>query len=363
MLTPTPTPTTPGIAISAVPPYGVDGFIGGVVSGVDFATHRVAPYIHVEGLGWYTKPTFLSPTVLINPDGTFSADVATGGIDNRATLYCAALIPTGIDPPAANGAPRIPASLVSLAIDCAERYGRTLEFAGRTWAVKEAPVPVGPGWNRFSDLASDVFVDELGLHLTIHLHDDGFWWATEVVLLERLGFGTYSFQTASRLETVDRNATFGAFTWDSYGDQEPGGPNREIDIEDSRWGNAQEVTTSQAVVQPFNVAGNLHRYTIPDLSTDPALTRFFTWAPEQVRSVALLGYHSPSSLPQEALIDEFLYMQDAGLNHFIPTEGRAAFRFNLWLNNVELGGPPPPVPANGQTVEVVVTDFSFAPLP
>ena len=56
---------TPTIEITDAPPYGVAGFLNGVVGGVDFGTHRVAAYIHVEGGGWWTKPTFASPTVPI----------------------------------------------------------------------------------------------------------------------------------------------------------------------------------------------------------------------------------------------------------------------------------------------------------
>lgn len=189
---------TPTIHITSLPPYAVDGFIQGTVTGVDFATHRVAVYIQIEGLGWFTKPTSTNPTVPVNSDGKFEADVATGGIDNRATIYCAALISADSQPPPASFSPRIPRDLNPLAIDIQERYGRVLDFAGLKWAVKETPLPVGPGKNRFSDQPGDVFVDSAGrLHLTVNFHD-GFWWATEVILLGgRQGFGTYSFQTAS----------------------------------------------------------------------------------------------------------------------------------------------------------------------
>lgn len=351
------------VDITSVPPYAVDGFIDGTVTGVDFSTHRVAVYIQIEGLGWWTKPTSLEPDVPINVDGTFTADVATGGIDNRATIYCAALISDDVRPPSAAGDPRIPSDLDSLAIDCQERYNRLLDFAGLKWAVKEAPVAVGPGQNLFSDQPGDVFVDDAGeLHLTVNFHD-GFWWATEVILLEGpRGFGTYLFQTASRLDMLDVNITFGAFIWDSYGDEEtvPGSPNREFGFEDSRWGDSSDPTNAQAVVQPFDVSGNLYRYTIPDLGAAPALTRFFRWRPQRINFVALSGYYSPSSYPRESVIDQFRYTEDAAVNRFVPTRGRESFRFNLWPNNVELGGDPPPRPADEQSVEVVITDFKFS---
>src|SRR5262245_60653014 len=140
----------PTIGITSVPPYAVDGFINGSVTGVDFSAYKVAPFIQIEGSGWYTKPTFAQPTVPIDSNGMFAADVATGGIDNRATIYCVQLIPAGSTPPQANGAVRVPANPTSVATHCTQRYGRTIQFAGLHWAVKEAPVPVGPGPNLFS---------------------------------------------------------------------------------------------------------------------------------------------------------------------------------------------------------------------
>ena len=340
----------PSIEITAVPPYGVDGLLHGTVTGVEFGDYRVAPYIQIEGVGWWTKPTLRAPTVPILPDGTFRADVATGGLDNRATIYLVALIGAEVSPPAAEGAAGVPASLsrIALATDVVERYGRTLELAGRTWAVKEAPDPVGPGPNRFSFLKDDVFVDKAGaLHIILRFHD-GAWWSTEVILLDDLGFGTYSFTTASRLDILDANVTFGAFLWDAFGDEQevPGSPNREFDSEDSRWGNPADATNAQFVVQPFDVCENLSRYTIPDLGLDQDLQRSFTWTQCQISFVAW---------SRTGLIHEFVYLHDPASDRFVPSEGRARFRFNLWLNNPQAG------PADGQPIEVIITDFSFSP--
>ena len=226
------------ISIDSVPAYKSLGFITGSTSGVDPNTHHVAVYIQIEGGGWWTKPTSMNPTVPIDALGMFSANVGTGGsgsLDSRATIFCAALLPDSVAPPAAAGAGRIPASLAPLAIDCHERFGRILSFAGFDWAVKESNLPAGPGPNLFSDRVEDVFVDGDGLHLRI-AEVAGDWVSTEVILLSQPGYGTYSVQTDSELDDLDVNATFGMFTWDSYGDDDvvPGGPNREIDLEDSR---------------------------------------------------------------------------------------------------------------------------------
>ncbi|MDA1015478.1 MAG: GEVED domain-containing protein, partial [Planctomycetota bacterium] len=340
------------VEISSVPEYGVDGFITGNVSDVDPATHAVAVYIQIEGAGWWTKPTSSTRTVPIRADGSFIADVATGGIDNRATIFCAAVVPSSVTPPLALGASRIPANLEPVVIDCVERYSRTIQFAGRSWGVKEAPVGVGPGGNRFSNEVTDVFIDDDGLHLSVSYHD-GAWWSTEVILLDRLGHGTYSWETSSNLADLDPNVVFGMFTWDPYGDDESGAdPHREIDFEDSRWGNASDVTNAQTVVQPFGTPGNLQRYTLPVPGADPALTRFFTWADGQIEFVALQGQHNPLSFPLEDVIEQRVYTHDPGAGHFVPTVGRESIRLNAWL----FEGRPP---ADGQPVEIVVSNFTF----
>src|SRR5205814_1521399 len=130
----------------------------------------------------------------------------------------------------------------------------------------------------------------------------------EVILLDQMGLGIYVFKTQSRTDILDPNATFGMFTWDSYGDDESSGDshNREFDFEDSRWASATDPNT-QAVVQPYNVAGNRHRYFLPDLSSNSALTRIFSWNPQSIRFLALQGNQSPVLYPPGSVIDDWTY--------------------------------------------------------
>ncbi len=231
----------------------------------------------------------------------------------------------------------------------------SLDFAGRTWNIKQSNTPVGPGPNHFSDSPNDVWSDQEGLHLTIQ-QTGGIWNSTEVILDESLGYGTYMFQTKTRQDILDANAVFGAFTWDSFGGSPiPNSPNREIDFEDSRFGNPLATTNSQFVVQPFDVAGNLQKVTLPDLSQDSNLTRFFTWSPGEVEFTALKGHYLPGSYPQSAVIQQFTYLDDGG-NHRVPIPDRENFRFNLWLFESSS-------PASAAPVEVIVNDFQFFPLP
>jgi hypothetical protein len=233
--------------------------------------------------------------------------------------------------------------------------GKELEFAGRKWIVKESATPVGPGPNRFSANPDDIWVDDSGLHLTIHKHGDH-WYSTEVILNESLGYGTYLFQTMSRQDLLDENAVFGAFTWDDYGDDKrlPDYPNREIDFEDSRWGDPKAVN-SQIVVQPGFVKGNHFRFELPDLSEDHALTRYFTWSPREVDFRSIHGRHRPDDCPDSAVFHRYHYVENAAAKNILPRPGRENFRFNLWLYEKS-------EPKNGKPVEVVISDFEFTPL-
>lgn len=233
--------------------------------------------------------------------------------------------------------------------------GVELEFGGRKWTVKEAADPVGPGPNRFSADPQDVWVDERGLHLTIHKRGDH-WYSTEVILNENLGHGTYLFQTTSRQDLLDDNAVFGAFTWDDHGDDKriPTYPNREIDFEDSRWGE-EGGPNSQIVVQPGNVPGNHFQFHLPDLSKAATLTRYFTWRPSTVDFVSLHGKYAPDTFPKEAVIHQHTYVENEAKQNILPRPGRENFRFNLWLYQS-------PEPKSGEPVEVVISDFQFLPL-
>lgn len=348
--------TAPSITITHVPAFGSHEDLSGTVSGVDVSQCYIVVYLSVAG-GWWVKPaTAPASRTAIQPDTSWVTDVTTGGIDNEAVEYLVALMPNSAgDPPDVLGAPTLPASLFSAALATLPvtrpPYARTVSFAGRTWGVKASSTPVGPGPNRFSDLPADIWVDSAGLHLSVRFHD-GQWWCTEVVLLESLGHGTYSFQTASRVDTIDPNITVGLFTWDNHGDwaAQPAWPYREIDFEYSRWGWAGDPANAQFVVQPYTTPGNLRRFRIDLTDASPELTSFWEWRADRIHFTSLLGHHTPFIFPPASVIDEWTWTLGP-----VPDEGRENVRFNLWLNN-------PSGPANGQSAEVLITDFQyFAP--
>ena len=95
--------------------------------------------------------------------------------------------------------------------------------------------------------------------------------------------------------------------------------------------------------------------TLPDLSQDSALTRFFTWSPGKVEFTTLRGHHSTTSFSPADVVHQYTYL-DNGADHRVPIPDRENFRFNLWLSGSS-------APAGGAPVEVLINDFQYLPLP
>ncbi len=207
---------------------------------------------------------------------------------------------------------------------------RTISFSGYMWTVKTSTRRVGPGPNYFSK--KNVWVDGLGqLHLAItkvRRH----WTVGEVVNTRSLGYGTYTWVLASRVDNLDPNMVLGLFTYDSA---DPAFNNREIDIEASRWGDASDPTNAQFVVQPSATAGNLARIT--QGSSLPA-TFSFTWTANS------LSFAAPGASPSS-----WTY---SGLDN--PPIGAALADMNFWLASGH-------APQYGQGAQVVIQSFTFTP--
>jgi hypothetical protein len=212
---------------------------------------------------------------------------------------------------------------------------RVVSFSGYDWAVKTSKGKVGPGPNYFSDSTASVWVDAVGkLHLKIRRSGSRYYCA-EVIGPAALGYGTYRFDIESDLSALDRNVVLGLFTWSDR----PQYAHRELDVEIARWGSATDPTTAQFVVQPYDAAGHLARFT----TTSAVRTQQqFTWRAGEVSFTS-------RRLDTNAIVASYTYR---GTD--VPKPGDERVRLNLWLFNGA-------APTNGQAVEVVVESFAFTP--
>ena len=336
----------PRISLTSVPAMGSNANLSGRVSYVTPANYRVAVYIYVQG--WWDKPSDAAPLTNIKNNNTWTCDITTGGADAYATKIAAFLVPKGYSPPLAHGLAVLPAELEtnSVASVISDRASaNAFHWCGYEWDVKNSGgFLFEPGPNRFSDSAENVWVDSNGkLHLRI-TRRNGQWICPEIVSRRAFGYGTYRFFLDSAVDSLDPNMVLGLFTYDD--DPTTTGGHREIDIEISRWGNAKDRTNAQFVVQPYNISGNLTRWTLP--ATAPT-THSFTWSAGRVHFVSHKGaFASPSaSLPKIA--------SWSNTSTSVPVPGEEHVRMNVWLFKGA-------APTNGQEAEVVISRFAFIPL-
>jgi len=84
--------TLPGILITNLPAYNTLQNVSGLVYGTNPGSLAVAVFIYVPGYGWGTKPTCAQPLTTVRPDGSWTADITTGGTDTLATRVAALLV-------------------------------------------------------------------------------------------------------------------------------------------------------------------------------------------------------------------------------------------------------------------------------
>jgi hypothetical protein len=216
-------------------------------------------------------------------------------------------------------------------------YPRQIVFSGYIWSVKTSSGRVGPGPNYFSDTTQSVWVDTAGrLHMKIRKIKSR-WYSSEVILNQNLGYGKYRFYLDSPVDSLDRNAVLGLFTWSdaiAYN-------HREIDIEFSRWGSVNN-QNAQYVVQPYDLAQNIHRFSWPSGATQSVHS--FQWQSSSVFCQSVKGFSLP---PAPANL-----LQQWTFNSGIPVPGDENTRINLWLYR---GRAP------SAEQEVIINRFEFVP--
>jgi hypothetical protein len=339
---------TPVVLITNVPVYGVLADIKGTVLGANPATQSLAVFIYVPGYGWVSKPTCTQPLTTIQANGSWDANVTTGGSgDANATRFAVLLVSNTFSQPCVLGSNALPTNVYSQAIAKAvvtrpSPGVRFLSFSGYDWSVKNETSLAGPGPNYFSDVTNNVWTDTNGwLHLRI-THRTNAWQCAEIISARTFGFGNYRFELNSSVDAINTNATLGLFTWSD----DPAFTDREIDVEGGRWENPADVNNAQFVVQPYYLDNHLVRYRVPPGFTNT--THVFTWETNRVSYESQIGSYPPTP---NNLIYSWIFTNAAD----VPVSGDENVHLNLWLVNGN-------APTDGNEIEVIIKSFNFVPL-
>lgn len=295
-------PAATSVQFTYVPPYGSFNNLQGRVHGVNTASNRVVVFIYVNGAGWFTKPTCAAPLTTIQPDGTWSADITTGGSDQNATQIAAYVVPVGFSHSCVTNLFCIPdtvtqQALASTLVTRVDPATRAFHWSGFDWRVKKSTSPVGPGPNYFSDSTNNVSIDAQGrLHLRI-THEGSIWRCAEIVMQRTLGYGTYAFHLASPVDALDPNVVLGLFTWSD----QSAFNHREIDFEGGRWSYPADYQNAQFVIQPWDFPSHLVRYRIPPFATNSIPS--FNWQTNAITFLCTTGTTAVVPVPTNALLN------------------------------------------------------------
>ncbi len=339
---------TPFIIITNLPAYGVNAPLSGLALNASPVSNAIAVFIYVPGYGWVTKPTCDQPLTPIQPDGSWSANVTTGGAgDLTATRFAALLVNTNFTQDCVLGLANLPtnayAQAIAKTVITRPSPGvRFLSFSGYDWWAKNYPAPVGPGPNYFSDATNNVWTDTNGwLHLRI-THRTNAWQCAELISARTFGNGNYRFELNSVADNLNQNITLGLFT---YSD-DPSFTDREIDVECGRWQNPADTNNAQFVVQPYYLANQLARYRVPPGLADS--THLFVWQTNRINWQSQTGAYSAAATN---LIASYVFTNADN----IPQSGDEAVHLNLWLINGS-------APTDNNEAEVIIQNFNFVPL-
>jgi len=250
--------------------------IGGRVTGVR-AGRQIVLFARSGVDVWWVQPFADRPFTAIQSDSTWRNKTHLG------TEYAALLVEVGYRPPAkmtvlpSPGGP-IAAVAAVKGEGLSQLSSRTLYFSGYEWEIRQIPSDRRGSFNAYDP--ANAWTDVNGwLHLKIARRRDG-WTSAEVMLTRSLGYGLYRFvvHESSHLEPA---AVLGMFTWDDLGADQN---HREVDVEISRWGDANS-NNAQYVVQPFYIPANVVRFMTPA----GVVTHSFRWEPGRVSFQSAVG--------------------------------------------------------------------------
>jgi len=217
----------------------------------------------------------------------------------------------------------------------------TLSWKGHTWQVTSggmAGVCQGD--------PNNVTVDAAGyLHLKISRNNNT-WSAAELFTTDRLGFGTYQWQVDGPIDTFDKNVVLGLFPYGPAAGIGADGTN-EIDIEYSRWGQANGPNGDWTNYPASGSTIGEMSYTF-SLGGATLSTSRFTWTTTSITDFLFAGLQPIDGTA--GVIKTWTY---APSNPTVNIPQQALpLGMNLWC----FSAPP----SDGNPVEIVIRDFSFA---
>jgi hypothetical protein len=222
-----------------------------------------------------------------------------------------------------------------------EAAAADLVWKGHTWKVTSggmAGVCQGDPKN--------VTVDANGyLHFKI-TNTGGTWTASEMFTTDKLGFGTYQWQVDGPIDRYDKNIVLGLFPYGPAAGIGADGTN-EIDIEYSRWGQANGVNGDWT---DYPSSGKTIGELSYSFSLDSTLsTSRFIWTNASIQSSLIGGLQPVDSTT--GLIKTWTYAPKTPATN-IP-QSPMPLGMNLWCFDAP--------PSNGQGIEIVIRDFQFIP--
>jgi hypothetical protein len=327
----------PSITFTKIPPAAQGGrertdTISGRVSGARNGEHVV---VYARSGPWWVQPWPSEPFLNIQSDSSWSTTTHMG------FEYAALLVEPGYQPPPTMDVlPSRGGSIVAVAavkgvgpIELAP--SKALHFSGYDWVVRTIASDRGGLNNLYG--GENAWVDANGaMHLRI-TKKSGRWSCAEVKLNRSLGYGTYiaTVRDVSRLEPA---AVFSLTTFDDWAGEQH---YREMDVEDSRWGDAASKTDAQFGIQPFYVPGNVFSFTTPS----GPLTHSLRWESGKASFKTVRG---TSMRPGAQVVAEHLFTNG------VPSAGQETFQFLFYV----VGSDKSPMQNED---EVVVEKFEYLP--
>lgn len=246
---------------------------------------------------------------------------------------------------------------------CKMNCSRFIKWSGYVWCVVTSNgTKCYPGPNYYSSGGNNVFVDSAGdLHIKI-TKSGGEFFCTAIFATQTVGYGKYTFLISSRVNNLDRNVVLGLFTWNDKSCIT--NANSELDIEFTRWGDANDPNVINYSVQPTNSGQETERFTTRQMTyTGNKTLHFINWTPTLVSFSSYKNHTNPPA-PADLIADWSFGNNNPPKSKeecdskpiVIPApENGTHLNINLWLDRGRY-------PSDGQEVEVVIHSIEYTAL-